>query len=313
MRGYWYPTDQDWFDFLGGNGDWDEVNYWQPNGHSPIGKLERGAPFFFKLKSPHNHVAGFGFFDRHPEASVYAAWDAFNTANGAPDFATMVRRIEHYRGIREHDPGAPYRIGCIMLQEPVFLPKDLWIRAPASWKVQGPAKGSGIDMTTSESRLFWAQCLSSATRLANDRPLRRVPIAADSDVELRRVIPRKGQPLFRFALLDAYEHACAVTNEHSEPVLEAAHIRDYAEDRTYEVPNGLLLRADIHRLFGSGYVTVTPDFKFLVSPQLERMWNNGKMYYELAERVGKIRLPRNPEDWPDRRLLEQHYTERFRS
>lgn len=310
MRGYWYPTDQDWFDFLSTRGRLDEVNYWQPSGHSTIGVLERGAPFFFKLKRPHNHIGGFGYFDRHPQASVAAAWDAFGIANGAPDLETMVRRIEHYRGRPVRDPGADV-IGCIMVQEPVFLPRELWVPVPPSWKVQGPPKGSGVDMATEEARSLWSRCLVAAG-MTSGRHLPRTEIAADSEVVTRRVIPRRGQGPFRLALLDAYGHACAVSGEHSEPVLEAAHIRRYAQERTYEVSNGLLLRADIHRLFESGYVAVTPDYEFAVSPRLKEVWNNGRTYYELAERVGRIRVPGRREDMPDRDLLDQHYRERFR-
>jgi len=82
--------------------------------------------------------------------------------------------------------------------------------------------------------------------------------------ELRRygapqvVQPRLGQGTFRIAVTSAYG-ACAVCGEHSLPALGAAHVRPYADGGTHALPNGLLLRADIHRLYDTGYVTVTPD------------------------------------------------------
>jgi len=311
-KGYWYPTDQNWFEFLSGADDCAEVNYWQPNGWSSIGRLERGAPFFFKLKAPHNHIGGFGFLDRHAEATAQTAWEAFGPANGAADFDTMVRRIEKYRRIRAHDPSGPYRIGCIMVQVPVFFPRESWIPAPSSWDPHGRIKGMQVDLQNEENDWVLRQCLALARRLERT-PLRpRVPIAADgTDAVLRAIIPRKGQGPFRMALLDAYGQACAVTEEHSEPVLDAAHIRPYAEDRTYELSNGLLLRTDIHRLFEKGFVTVTPDHRFLVSPRLKALWDNGRTYYELATRVGRIRLPKDEADWPDREALEWHSSQRF--
>jgi hypothetical protein len=42
------------------------------------------------------------------------------------------------------------------------------------------------------------------------------------------VPPRLGQGAFRVAVTDAYGRSCAVTREHSLPVLEAAHIQPYA-------------------------------------------------------------------------------------
>ena len=307
MTGYWYPTDQRWFDYLASKGDWPEVNYWQPNGWSAIGNRERGTPFFFKLKAPSNHVGGFGFFDRHPKASAQSAWGAFADANGAPDFETMLRRIEGYRGVKIHDPFGPYEIGCIMIQAPIFFPRELWIPVPKTWKTIGPVKGSQVDLETPENRQLWRQCLSQAHRLDAYQVRSRVSIAADQELSTKVFIPRRGQGPFRMALLDAYGQACAVTGEHSEPVLDAAHIRPYADDRTYEVSNGLLLRADIHRLFEQGFVGITPDFHFVVSSELKARWDNGHTYYELGDRVGKIRLPRNRADWPDTGLLEEHY------
>src|SRR4051794_17989519 len=60
------------------------------------------------------------------------------------------------------------------------------------------------------------------------------------------VIPRLGQGSFRLAVLDAYDGACAITTEHSLPVLEAAHIRPWAAGGRHELPNGLPLRRDLH-------------------------------------------------------------------
>jgi predicted restriction endonuclease len=88
--------------------------------------------------------------------------------------------------------------------------------------------------------------------------------------------------------------------------LEAAHIRPYAEGGEHLLPNGLLLRADIHRLFDAGYVTVTPDKRFLVSQRLKNDFDNGVIYYALAGKDRQIRLPQNLEDWPDPAALEWH-------
>jgi putative restriction endonuclease len=93
--------------------------------------------------------------------------------------------------------------------------------------------------------------------------------------EPQLVRPRLGQGTFRFAVLDAYG-SCAVTTEHSRPVLDAAHIRPYGEGGGHEVANGLLLRTDLHRLFDKGYVTVSPDHRLVVSKRLRDEWHNGR-------------------------------------
>jgi putative restriction endonuclease len=101
-----------------------------------------------------------------------------------------------------------------------------------------------------------------------------------------------------------YRDACAVTGEHSLPALEAAHIKPYTVEGPHSVNNGLLLRADVHRLFDGGFVTVTPDLRFEVSPRLREEFENGKVYYE--RHGAEIHLPGAKADLPDRELLRWH-------
>ena len=123
--------------------------------------------------------------------------------------------------------------------------------------------------------------------------------------------PRLGQGTFRIAVMDAYGRSCAVTTEHSLPVLEAAHLRPYGEGGPHEVANGLLLRTDIHRLFDAGYVTVLPeDLRFNVSRRLKEDYENGRTYYALHG--AEIHSPGDLADKPGRAFLDWHARERFR-
>ncbi|WP_167288712.1 HNH endonuclease [Nocardioides seonyuensis] len=85
----------------------------------------------------------------------------------------------------------------------------------------------------------------------------------DDDYDARRrvsrqIVARRGQSQFRAALLSAYGGACAVTGTAATAVLEAAHIRPYRGPASNTVPNGLLLRADIHTLFDLALIAVDP-------------------------------------------------------
>jgi putative restriction endonuclease len=111
------------------------------------------------------------------------------------------------------------------------------------------------------------------------------------------------------SVIEAYQRACAVSREHSLPALEAAHIRPFAEGGENRVSNGLLLRSDIHRLFDQGYVTVTPDYRFLVSDRLKQEFDNGRSYEPF--RGTRIEVPRDRRDRPDPQLLGWHNAERF--
>ena len=90
-------------------------------------------------------------------------------------------------------------------------------------------------------------------------------------------------------VLDAYGRACAVTGEHSLPVLDAAHIVSYADGGLHEVSNGVALRSDLHRLFDRGYVTIDQDHKFVVGKRLKDDFDNGRTYYQLSGRP--VHLP----------------------
>ncbi|MCA8940294.1 MAG: HNH endonuclease [Planctomycetes bacterium] len=72
----------------------------------------------------------------------------------------------------------------------------------------------------------------------------------------REVRIRKNQSVFRQRMLRAYGCKCAITGEGPPEVLEAAHIEAHAKCGNNSDANGLLLRADIHRLFDRGLITL---------------------------------------------------------
>ncbi len=197
-------------------------------------------------------------------------------------------------------------VGCIMISLPVFFPRGDWVADHADWhpRIQG---GKTVDISSGDGRRVLAECLERAARLR----LEAEPLAD----ELRRygapqiVQPRLGQGTFRIAVTSAYG-ACAVSGEHSLPALEAAHVRPYADGGAHALPNGLLLRADIHRLYDAGYVTVTPDIRFRVSHDLAEDFHNGREYERFAGRA--ITVPVALLDQPDPELLDWHRAEVFR-
>ena len=76
---------------------------------------------------------------------------------------------------------------------------------------------------------------------------------------------RLGQGAFRVLVTDSYSRRCSITGEKTLPVLEAAHIKPYAESGPHFISNGILLRSDMHKLFDTGYLTITKDLVVEVS------------------------------------------------
>jgi len=60
------------------------------------------------------------------------------------------------------------------------------------------------------------------------------------------IAPRLGQRSFRTLVTTGYSYRCAIRRERTLPVLQAAHIRPYADGG--KLSNGLILRSDLHTL-----------------------------------------------------------------
>ncbi|MFG5120488.1 HNH endonuclease [Methylorubrum sp. POS3] len=299
-------TDRDWFDALSRQAP-DEVNFWQPSGRFTFRALQPGELLLFKLHAPDDFIVGGGVFSHGSLAPLSLAWDAFATRNGATSLAEMRRRIARYR--REAsplDPRSDPTIGCRILTQPFFWPREQWMPAPASF-AKAIVQGKGYRTDEPEGRALWeavTERLSSGSASEAASPAVKLPRYGPPVL----VRPRLGQGAFRLTVTDSYERRCAVTGERTLPILDAAHIRAFADGGAHDLANGLLLRTDIHRLFDLGYVTVSPDHRFEVSTRLKADFDNGRHYYDLHGT--SVRLPRGSVPSPD--ALRWHREERYR-
>ena len=308
-QGYIGITHTDWYKYLAAHPCVDEVNFWQPHGNRAFRALKKGEPFFFKLHAPLKQIVGFGFFERFETLPAWLAWECFGEMNGAPDFESMVERIASLRNDVSSLSG-DFSIGCIMIAAPVFFNQDEWVSPPSDWARSGIQQGKTYRLDVGEGQRVFRECLERASteerywnvdRVAEDVPRYGKPLVVN---------PRIGQGLFSIAVREAYHGACAVTREHSAPVLEAAHIMPYSRGGEHRIDNGLLLRSDLHRLYDRGYVAVTPDYEFRVSESLREDYDNGRSYYGFDNT--RIALPSESEFRPRRERLEWHLHEVYR-
>lgn len=313
-------TDRAWFDFLGElsrerDGPLDEVNFWQPRSRRPMAKLAPGTPIFFRLKSPTNAIAGYGHFASFILLSLEQAWASFAQVNGDPDQLQFLRRIGGYRNLDlVGDPRAPREpIGCTLLRDATFWPQERWI----PWGVDKGWAPNIVQGKTERDEIRASQLLAE---IQYDHLTTPEELAAESfaplDVDERELIvasarPRVGQGTFRSRLLSAYDRRCAITGEHTEIVLDAAHIQPYLGPLSNHVQNGLLLTKEFHTLFDRGYVTVTPDFEVRVSTRLRAEWDNGVRYYAYDAKPLLVQ-PTSLPDRPAREVLEWHGARVFR-
>ena len=87
--------------------------------------------------------------------------------------------------------------------------------------------------------------------------------------------------------------------------MEAAHIKSFAENGPNYVNNGLLLRADFHKLFDSGYITVNEDYRIDFSKRLHEDYGNGEDYYKYHGQKLFI-LPDKIVEMPSKNFLRWH-------
>jgi putative restriction endonuclease len=312
VNAYLAATDNDWFRFLASREGVDEVNFWYPKPWGGrFGVLSHGQPLLFKLKRPHNHVAGGGFVAHYWQIPLSIAWDAFGEKNGAATRAEVFQRIAQLR----HEalaPGYDPVIGCVILVEPFFFPRDLWIEDPPGWH-PNIQRGRTYDLQQDEDgRELWRQVADRLGRMKGPRIAEpEFPLGLPGGYGSPGFqAPRLGQGAFRALITDAYGRRCAVTQERALPALEAAHIRPFSESPEHSLRNGLLLRSDVHRLFDAGYVTVTPEYRVEASPTMRADFNDGENYLKLHGQ--RILVPERGEWQPDPRALAWHNENRYR-
>lgn len=294
-------TDRGWFDYLRIRPDLSEVNFWSP-GAAPFKALQPGELFLFKLHAPYNVIVGGGVFTYANTMPCSLAWQAFGPANGTASLTEMRARIIKYR--RDTENRGDFVIRCRILTLPFFFEERDWLPVPASWS-PNIVTFKTYSTDDPEGASLWD---------AIQERIVQVPQFAEIGDYSRYgtptlIRPRLGQGTFRIVVTDAYDRRCTVTRERTLPALEAAHIRPFADGGSHSPTNGLLLRRDIHALFDSGYVTVTPGLKFEVSRRIKEEFENGRDYYALHGQTIKPPVALN---WqPAAEGLRWHNEERY--
>lgn len=310
MKFYIGVTDNEWFSFLASRKN-EDINFWQPGGNFSFKAIIAGAPFLFKLKSPNNAIAGIGFFSSHSILPLDVAWDIFKERNGLDSYFKFKQKIITYRNSANSFTKNP-NIGCIVLTDPIFFKKKDWINVPSNWSshiVQGKSYNTKdeignklwkrLELTLEKYHLFEREENNKSQLILEE------PSGHYSKKYLAKV--RMGQGAFRVQLTDAYNRKCSVSGEKTLPALQAAHIKPYSESGPHYISNGILLRADIHKLFDSGYITINPDLRVEVSKKIKEEFENGRDYYKYHGQNLQM-LPTNLVDQPNTNFISWHNT-----
>lgn len=311
-KAYIAVTDNDWFDTVSKE-QRSEVNFWSPGARKPA-NVEVNSLFLFKLRGSDHRIAGGGFFQHTTTLPIWLAWESFGMGNGMHSQKELREKISEIRGRRSgHDtPNQSPGLICRILSNVFFLPQDQRIQIPGWANSIVSGKNYNLDEEPGASMLQELQAiLREQTAVVAERQVAEDTIGPYRYGDLKAYRPRLGQGAFRTIVTDAYQRRCALTGEKVLPVLEAAHVRPYAQDGEHSINNGVLMKSDLHILFDRGYIAINPDDKrIVVSKNIHEEFDNGRDYYALHGR--EIRNPENSNQALSASNLGWHYEHIYR-
>lgn len=146
----------------------------------------------------------------------------------------------------------------------------------------------GLSGASKTDKEIWEEMTSDWPRMAEEIARVRTDLAIDepraatleevatSYVGYTRtavIEARIGQDFFRKAVLSAYNFRCCITGLGIRELLVASHIAPWRTDKANRLNprNGLCLSSVHDRAFDAGLLTLTDDFRVLLSPKLQRM------------------------------------------
>jgi putative restriction endonuclease len=119
---------------------------------------------------------------------------------------------------------------------------------------------------------------------------------------------------FRKIVLNAYDESCAITgirliNGGGRAEAQAAHIRPVEHNGPDIVSNGIALSGTVHWMFDRGLISLSNDFKILIS----RQTNDPDVIKSMINSTGFIIPPERPSDCPKPEFIEWHRENCFKS
>ena len=121
---------------------------------------------------------------------------------------------------------------------------------------------------------------------------------------------RVHQPLFRQAVLLAYERRCAVCRLPFAELLDAAHIRSDADGGSASVTNGLSLCKIHHGAYDRNIIGISPDYRVEVKESVLATFDGPTLQHSIKEMHGESlrQVPQHSKQRPDKELLAEPFT-----
>ena len=161
-----------------------------------------------------------------------------------------------------------------------------------------------------ESELLLAKFQNKSIEEINEFDLKDLPIGKERESIIKA---RVNQSFFRSTILSSYNQKCCITGLSIPDFLVASHIIPWkADDKNRLNPhNGLCLNSIHDKAFDRGFITITADFKILISEYFDHFINEDAVQDFFTKFNNKsIILP--DKFLPSKEFLDYHYQNIFK-
>ncbi len=178
------------------------------------------------------------------------------------------------------------------------LEEDIWNEFNGNWE----------DLAFESERLI-AQFQNKTVEEINLINIDNLPKGKERE---RLVKTRVNQSFFRSMVLSSYNLKCCITGLSIPDFLVASHIKPWAKDKKNRINphNGLCLNSIHDKAFDKGFITITADYKVLVSSYLIK--NKEKIVDDFFLKYNKQKIILPNRFLPSKDFLNYHYQNIFK-
>ena len=162
-----------------------------------------------------------------------------------------------------------------------------------------------------ESEKLLARYENTTIEKLNNIPEDELPKEGKTREQIVKV--RVNQSFFRSSILASYENTCCITGIQQPEFLIAGHIKPWSVDEKNRLnpQNGIAINALHDRAFEAGLLTITPDYKIIISSLLLKQ-KNSKVIDEYFNKYNNQDIILPTRFLPHSDFLNYHNQERFK-
>jgi putative restriction endonuclease len=166
------------------------------------------------------------------------------------------------------------------------------------------------DKLAYESELLIAKFQNKTVEESTNIETGDIPKGRERDAIVKT---RVNQSFFRSTILSSYNQKCCITGLSIPDFLVASHIVPWKKDENNRLnpQNGLCLNSIHDRAFDQGFITVTPDYKIIVSKCFDA-YVSDEIIRDLFLKYDKQAIVLPDRFWPSKEFLDYHNNKIFR-